>query len=114
MYKISIKDIISLKNLIVAAVCIITENIGHSGLITKQKYLTVITKTEKAGGILHHSETQKVLSLKNLPIQLRKLQETAAKATKKTCIYTKLVPQNFQQNFLLSGNLLGNRGYVFV
>ncbi len=112
MYHTPIKDIVSLKSLIDVAVWPLIKNKGHLNFIPKQKYFTDITKTEKAGGILAYSENQKVLSLKNLRIQLSILQEAFGNTTENSWKYTKLAQQFFQKDFLLTGNLLGNKGFA--
>ena len=103
------KDSNSLKSLIDAVVWPAIENKGYLTFIPKQNYFTVITKTEKAGGLLANSEIQKVLSLKNLRIQLSKLQETPKKSIETSCIYTKLNESFFQEANVLTGNLPGNK-----
>ncbi len=112
MNNTSIKGIVRLKNLIDAPVWAEMKSIEHFRHILKQKYFTDITKTEEAGGILANSENQIVLSLKNLRIQLSKLQEIPKKFIERSCIYTKLALQTFRNNILLTCNLPGNKGFA--
>jgi len=85
------------------------ENKGYLTFIPKQNYFTVITKTEKAGGILANSISHKLLTLKNLRIQLSILQEAFENTTENSCKYTKLAQQFFQNDLLLNGVLPNNK-----
>ncbi len=113
MYHTQIQDIGRLKSLIDVALWPLIKNKGHLNFIPKQKYFSAFTKTEKAGGILANSENQKMFSLKNLRIQLSIMQEAFENTTENSWKYTKLAQQTFRHNIILTGNLLGNKGYVF-
>ena len=88
------------------------KNRGQFTFIPNLNYLSVINITSKVGGVLANSENQHEFSLENLHIHSSKSQEISKKSTEKSLIYAKLATQLFQECHLLTGNLLGNKGYA--
>ena len=70
------------------------------------------SETIQVGGILTNSEKQYVSSLENLLIYKSNLQEIPKKSTEIPCVYAELTISLFQDNPILTGNLLSDIGYA--